>query len=218
MTDKLNLTEPSHDCPLCPRLAEFRALNRQSHPKGFNGPVPGWGDPDARLLIVGFAPAQHGANLIGRPFTNEYAGDVLFGALATLGLAEGEYRKRADDELVLKDVFVSYAVRCAAPENKPLPAEAHTCRPFLERQMKQLPNLKAVLALGQAAHQSVIKAAGGKLPKCRFEHGAVHRLPSGLMVIDSLHISYPHATSGKLTPEMVEAVLKTAVEALDQAR
>ena len=214
MTDKLNLTEPSHDCPLCPRLAEFRVLNRQRIANGFNGPVPGWGDPDAQLLIVGLAPGLHGSNRTGRPFTGDYAGDLLYSALLKCGLAEGEYLKRADDGLQLKNVFISYAVRCAAPESKPLPTEAHTCRPFLESQISQLPNLKAVLALGQPAHQSVIKAAGGKLPKCRFEHGAMHKLPSGLLVFDSQHISYANTTSGRLTPEMLEAVFTDILKTL----
>lgn len=214
MTDKLNLTEPSHDCPLCPRLAEFRALNRQRIPNGFNGPVPGWGDRQAQLLIIGLAPGLHGANTTGRPFTGDYAGDLLFGTLLKYGLAEGEYLKRPDDGLHLKNVFIGSAVRCVPPENKPLPAEVHTCRPFLESEIKRLPNLKAMLALGTIAHQSAIKAAGGKLPKYKFAHGAMHKLPSGLLLFDSYHCSRYNTNTGLLTPEMFEAVFEDILKVL----
>lgn len=214
MTDKLNLTEPSHDCPLCPRLAEFRALNRQRIPHGFNGPVPGWGDPDAELLIVGLAPGLHGANTTGRPFTNDYAGDLLYGTLLKYGLAEGEYLKRADDGLTLKNTFIANAVRCVPPENKPTTAEIHTCRPFLENVIERLPNLKVMLALGTIAHQSTIKAAGGKLPKYKFAHGAMHKLPSGVLLVDSYHCSRYNTNTGRLTTEMFEAVFEDIVKAL----
>lgn len=217
MTDKLNLTEPSHDCPLCPRLAEFRALNRQRIPSGFNGPVPGWGDRNAQVLIVGLAPGLHGSNTTGRPFTGDYAGDLLFATLLKYGLAEGEYLKRPDDSLQLKNAFIASAVRCVPPENKPLPAEVHTCRPFLESEIKQLPNLKAMLALGTIAHQSAIKAAGGKLPKYKFAHGAVHKLPSGVLLFDSYHCSRYNTNTGLLTTEMFEAVVENIVKHLPAA-
>ena len=214
MTDKLNLIEPSHDCPLCPRLAEFRALNRQRIPNGFNGPVPNWGDPNAQLLIVGLAPGLHGANTTGRPFTNDYAGDLLYGTLLKFGLAEGEYLKRADDGLQLKNTFIANAVRCVPPENKPTPAEIHTCRPFLESRIAYMPNLKAILALGTIAHQSAVKAAGGKLPKYKFAHGAMHKLPSGVLLFDSYHCSRYNTNTGRLTPEMFEAVIADIVKVL----
>lgn len=214
MTDKLNLTEPSHDCPLCPRLADFRALNRERIPHGFNGPVPGWGDPDAQLLIVGLAPGLHGANTTGRPFTGDYAGDLLYATLLKFGLAEGEYLERADDGLVLRNCFITNAVRCVPPENKPTPAEIHTCRPFLADQITQLPNLKAMLALGTIAHQSAIKAAGGKLPKYRFAHGAMHTLPSGILLFDSYHCSRYNTNTGRLTPAMFEAVFEDILKVL----
>ncbi|MCH8685762.1 uracil-DNA glycosylase [Pedomonas mirosovicensis] len=214
MTDKLNITEPSHDCPLCPRLAEFRALNRQRIPHGFNGPVPGWGDPNAQLLIVGLAPGLHGANTTGRPFTGDYAGDLLYATLLKYGLAEGEYLERPDDGLTLKNSFIANAVRCVPPENKPTTAEIHTCRPFLESQIDRLPRLKVMLALGTIAHQSTIKAAGGKLPKYKFAHGAVHKLPSGVLLVDSYHCSRYNTNTGRLTTEMFEAVFEQITELL----
>ncbi|MEX6724158.1 uracil-DNA glycosylase [Parapedomonas caeni] len=202
-------TEPPADCQLCPRLAGFRAANRAKFPDWFNGPVPGFGDPDAWLLIVGLAPGLQGANRTGRPFTGDYAGDLLYATLLKFGLADGTYLQRPDDGLTLRGCFISNAVRCVPPENKPLPVEIHACRPFLEAQIAALPRLKAMVALGQVAHQSAIKAAGGKLPKYRFAHNATHKLPSGLWLVDSYHCSRYNTNTGRLTTAMFEDVFRT---------
>jgi uracil-DNA glycosylase len=202
--------EPPRDCPLCPRLAAFRDEQRAAHPGWFNAPVPSFGDPLARIAIVGLAPGLQGANRTGRPFTGDGAGPLLYGTLAALGLAEGDYDARADDGLRPTGAIILNALRCVPPQNKPTPEEARTCRPFLEAPLKALPNLRVVVALGQIAHQSAVKALGGKLPKLPFAHGAEHRLPSELLLIDSYHCSRYNQNTGRLTPAMFEAVFARA--------
>ncbi len=203
--------EPLRDCARCPRLAEYRTANRQAHASWFNAPVPGWGDPDAWLLIVGLAPGVQGANRTGRPFTGDYAGDLLYATLQKFGLAVGTYLQRADDGLALKGCFISNAVRCVPPENKPTPVEIQTCRPFLTDQIKSMPKLKMMIALGTIAHQSAIKAVGAKLPKYAFGHNAVHVLPNGLTLIDSYHCSRYNTNTKRLTTDMFEAVFENAL-------
>jgi uracil-DNA glycosylase family 4 len=210
MTDASPL-EPSRDCPLCPRLAAFREAQRAAHPGWFNAPVPSFGDPDAWLAIVGLAPGLQGANRTGRPFTGDHAGVLLYQTLLKFGLAEGRYEARADDGLRLNGAIIVNAVRCVPPANKPTPEEARTCRPFLEAPLAALPGLRAVIALGQIAHQSAVKALGGKLPKCPFAHLAEHRLPSGVVLIDSYHCSRYNQNTGRLSAEMFEAVFARAM-------
>ncbi|WP_448581316.1 uracil-DNA glycosylase [Thermaurantiacus sp.] len=205
------MRDPSPDCLLCPRLAIFRAENRKRHPEWFNSPVPGFGDPLARLAIVGLAPGLAGANRTGRPFTGDHAGLLLYDTLLTLGLATGHYAEHADDGLVLEDVFITNAVRCVPPANRPTGAEVRACRPFLEASLAGLPNLRVVLALGAIAHQSAVKALGGKLPKAPFAHGAVHRLPSGVYLLDSYHCSRLNTNTGVLTADMFRAVVEQAM-------
>jgi uracil-DNA glycosylase family 4 len=203
--------EPDVDCPLCPRLVAYRQENRLRNPGWHNAPVPGWGDGDAWLLVLGLAPGVSGANRTGRPFTGDTAGTLLYETLLRCGLASGAYAARADDDLRLEGVFISNAVRCVPPGNKPLPAEVHACRPFLQGQLAALPGAKIVLALGQIAHQSAVKACGGKLPKTPFAHGAVHRLHTGYTVVDSYHCSRLNTNTGRLTAEMFEAVFRMAM-------
>lgn len=201
--------KPGRDCPRCPRLVTFRELWRQREPSWFNAPVASFGPRDARLLIVGLAPGLRGANRTGRPFTGDWAGDLLYATLIEHGFARGVYDERPDDGLTLTDARITNAVRCVPPENKPLPVEIHACRPFLEAQIAALPRLKAMVALGQVAHQSAIKAAGGKLPKYRFAHNATHKLPSGLWLVDSYHCSRYNTNTGRLTTAMFEDVFRT---------
>lgn len=205
-------TEPPHDCPLCPRLVAFRGQLRVEHPDWWNAPVPAFGDPQGWLAIAGLAPGKHGANRTGRPFTGDYAGDLLFATLAKFGLTGGAYDRRPDDGLRLKGVIICNSVKCLPPENKPTPEEARTCRPFLEMQLDVLPNAGIVIALGQVAHQSAVKAMGGRLPKCRFAHLAEHRMPDGRILIDSYHCSRYNQNTGRLTAEMFEAVFARAIE------
>ncbi|WP_448580681.1 uracil-DNA glycosylase [Thermaurantiacus sp.] len=205
------MLQPSPTCPLCPRLVAYRMTNRTLHPDWFNAPVPGFGDPLARIAIVGLAPGLKGANRTGRPFTGDHAGLLLYDTLLTLGLARGHYAESPDDGLILEDVFITNAVRCAPPGNRPVPAEIHACRPFLAASLAALPNLKVVVALGAIAHQSAVKALGGKLPRAPFGHGALHRMPSGMLLIDSYHCSRLNTNTGVLTADMFRAVFETAM-------
>lgn len=205
--------EPPRDCPLCPRLVAYRAANAAAAPSWFNGPAPSFGDADARLLIVGLAPGRTGANRTGRPFTGDYAGDLLYGMLLKLRAAEGAYRADPADGLVLKGVMISNAVRCAPPENKPTPAEIATCRPFLSARAAALPNLKAFLALGAVAHESVLRVHGLRPTAARFAHGAQSPLPGGRSLVSSYHCSRYNTQTGRLTAEMFEAAMVAALTA-----
>ncbi|UAK24529.1 uracil-DNA glycosylase [Sphingomonas nostoxanthinifaciens] len=207
----MHAAEPPVDCPLCPRLAAFREDQRAAHPDWFNAPVPAFGDPEAWLAIVGLAPGMNGANRTGRPFTGDFAGALLYETLLKFGLAEGTYAARPDDGLTLRGAIIVNAVRCLPPQNKPTPEEVRTCRPFLESALAALPNLKIVVALGQIAHQSAVKALGGRLPKARFGHLAEHRLPSGMLLVDSYHCSRYNQNTGVLTADMFEAVFARAL-------
>jgi uracil-DNA glycosylase family 4 len=186
---------------------------RVREPGWFNAPVPSFGDPDGWLAIVGLAPGERGANRTGRPFTGDFAGHLLYATLLELGLAKGAYGETPDDGLVLEGALIVNAVRCLPPQNKPEPAEIHQCRPFLVDQLKAMPNLKVVLALGQIAHQSAVKALGGKLPKHPFGHAAVHRLHTGYTLVDSYHCSRYNQNTGRLTAEMFRAAVETAIAA-----
>ena len=213
--------EPDRDCPLCPRLADFRAASRHREPGWHNAPVPSFGPLDARLLVVGLAPGLKGANRTGRPFTGDYAGDLLYATLAKYGFAEGAYRQRADDGLRLIDCRIANAVRCVPPENKPTPAEIALCRPFLAAEIAGLKQLRAILALGGIAHGSVLAALGQRLSRHPFRHGAVYEIPAGemergLLLADSYHCSRYNTNTRRLTTEMFEAVVATLRQRLDQ--
>lgn len=206
----LPASEPPRDCPRCPRLAAFRNELREEFPPWWNAPVPSFGDPDAWLAIVGLAPGKHGANRTGRPFTGDFAGELLYQTLAKFNLSEGTYARVANDDLVLKGAVIINSVRCLPPENKPTPEEIRTCRPFLERALASLPNVRIVIALGAIAHQSAVKVMGGKLPKARFGHLAEHIMPDGRVLIDSYHCSRYNQNTGRLNAEMFEAVFARA--------
>jgi uracil-DNA glycosylase family 4 len=205
--------EPDRDCPLCPRLAAFRERNRAEAPDWHNAPVPSFGGTDARLLVVGLAPGRKGANRTGRPFTGDYAGDLLYSTLLKYGLAEGRYDADPADGLLLKGARISNAVRCVPPENRPTPLEAATCRPFLAAEIASLPNLRAVLALGSIAHSSVLAAVGEKQAKFPFRHGALHRLGGGLILADSYHCSRLNTNTGRLTEAMFHEVFEAVLAA-----
>jgi uracil-DNA glycosylase family 4 len=198
--------EPARDCPLCPRLAGFRTAQRAAQPDWHNAPVPSFGGEAGRLLIIGLAPGLRGANRTGRPFTGDYAGDLLYRTLIKFGLARGDYGARPDDGLELVDCRITNAVRCVPPENKPLPVEIVACRPFLVAELASLPRLAAVLALGAIAHQAVLAAFGLRRAAHPFAHGAMHALPNGMLLADSYHCSRYNTNTGRLTPEMFEAV------------
>src|SRR5437773_11331258 len=196
--------EPPRNCPLCPRLVEFRIANRAAHPAYFNNPVPGFGDTKGRLLIVGLAPGLHGANRTGRPFTGDYAGDLLYSTLLRHGLARGTYEQRPDDGLELIDCMITNAVRCVPPENKPLPIEIKTCRQFLSAQLATMPKLRAVLTLGRIAHESVCKALQIPAREYPFAHAARHTHEK-LTLVASYHCARYNTNTGVLTPQMFDS-------------
>jgi len=205
-TAPADAAEPSQLCELCPRLVDFRNRNRAKGPDWYNGAVSSFGGADARLLIVGLAPGLNGANRTGRPFTGDYAGELLYGTLLAFGFARGHYQARHDDGLKLVDCMITNAVRCVPPENKPTPAEIATCSAFLKARIAQLPNLEAILALGRIAHDSTLVAMGCRKSHFPFAHGARHALSSTLTLFDSFHCSRYNTNTRKLTPEMFEAV------------
>jgi uracil-DNA glycosylase family 4 len=205
-------------CVLCPRLVAFRDLNRAKAPDWYNGAVPSFGDPEGRLLIVGLAPGLNGANRTGRPFTGDYAGDLLYSTLLKFGFARGEYAARPDDGLTLVDCIISNAVRCVPPENKPTPEEAATCRGFLKARIAALPNVQAIVALGRIAHDSTLAAFGCRKSLFPFAHGSRQTLPNGLQLFDSFHCSRYNTNTGRLTPEMFHAVFAAVRAMLPQAR
>jgi uracil-DNA glycosylase len=197
---------PGRDCPRCPRLVAFRKAWRQREPEWFNAPVESFGPIEARLLIVGLAPGLRGANRTGRPFTGDYAGDLLYGALAKFGFAHGHYQARPDDGLTLIDCRITNAVRCVPPENKPTPAEIASCRSFLAATIDEMPRLSAILALGRIAHESIVTTRGVRRADYPFAHGRVHAL-AALKLFDSYHCSRLNTNTGVLTPKMFGDVI-----------
>ncbi|VXC96989.1 Type-5 uracil-DNA glycosylase [Sphingomonas sp. 8AM] len=208
----LPATEPPLDCPRCPRLVDLRHELRAQHPEWWNAPVPASGDPQAWLAIVGLAPGMKGANRTGRAFIGDEAGALLYATLAKFGLAYGTFTGSREDNITLDGAIILNAVKCLPPGNAPTPEEVRTCRAFLSDQAAALPSARVYIALGQIAHQSVVKVLGGKLPKARFEHGAVHRVPDGRVLIDSYHCSRYNQNTGRLTAEMFESVFAKALE------
>lgn len=198
--------QPERDCPLCPRLADFRSANRTAHPDFHNAPVASFGPVDAPVLVVGLAPGLRGANRTARPFTGDYAGDLLYATLKKYTLAEGEYDARPDDTLRLTRCRITNAVRCVPPENKPVGQEITACRPFLAGELSAMPNLKLIVALGGVAHRAVLAALGLRQSALPFGHGALHKLPDGRTLADSYHCSRYNTNTGRLTTEMFEAV------------
>jgi uracil-DNA glycosylase family 4 len=208
---------PRHDCPACPRLVAFRARNREAEPGWHNAPVPSFGPIDARLLVVGLAPGLKGANRTGRPFTGDYAGDLLYATLRQFGFATGDYGRSADDGFRLIDCRITNAVRCVPPENKPTPAEIAACRPFLSAEIAAMPRLGAILALGAIAHASVLRTLGERAAARPFKHGAVHPLANGIRLADSYHCSRYNTNTGRLTTAMFEAVVDQLRQLLNSA-
>ena len=199
--------KPGHDCPRCPRLVAYREALRAKEPKWFNAPVPSFGPVDARVLIVGLAPGLQGANRTGRPFTGDYAGVLLYETLGKYGFTKGEYKAHPDDGLELVDCRITNAVRCVPPENKPLPVEINTCRDYLKATVAEMKNLRAIVALGQIAHNSVLSAFAAKKSASPFKHGG--RSPVGhVTLFSSYHCSRYNTNTGVLTPEMFRAVFK----------
>ncbi len=203
--------EAPRDCPLCPRLVRFRMACRAEHPDWWNAPVPAFGDPEAWLAIVGLAPGKQGANRTGRPFTGDFAGELLYATLAKFGLSKGRYRADPGDGLQLDGAIILNAVKCLPPANKTLPIEEANCRPFLMEAIAGLPNLTTFIALGKVAHDSLCRSFGLPLSKARFGHGAAHALPGGRTLLSSYHCSRYNQNTRRLDAGMFEAVFAQAV-------
>lgn len=206
--------EPARDCGLCPRLVAYRRENQARNPDWWNGPAPSFGDPGARLLVLGLAPGRTGANRTGRPFTGDHAGVMLFETLLKTGFAQGRYEARADDGLALADCMISNAVRCAPPGNRPETSEEAACRPFLTARLAALPRLEVVVTLGDVARRNLLRALG--LPASAGVPGHGAEFTAGpYRVINSYHCSRLNTNTGRLTPEMFEAIFRRARSLLD---
>lgn len=205
----MSFCTPKKDCSLCSRLVQFRKENQKKYPAYHNAPVEPFGSLDARILIVGMAPGLNGANQTNRPFTNDYAGDVLYPALKKYGFAKGIYDKRKDDGFELLDVRVTNAVRCVPPQNKVTGDEAKTCGRFLAEEIAAMPNLKIIVSLGTVSHNAVLRTLGYKQTDYKFTHGVVHRLPRhGILLLDSYHTSRYNINTGVLTDKMFDAIIQ----------
>jgi uracil-DNA glycosylase family 4 len=211
----LSSGKPGRDCPRCPRLVIFREEWRAKEPSWFNAPVPSFGPPDARLLIVGLAPGLRGANRTGRPFTGDYAGDLLYATLKEYGFARGEFLARPDDSLELIDARITNGVRCVPPENKPTPAEINTCRDFLKPTITEMPKLRAIVTLGRISHETTVRSLGSKLKEAAFSHGGRAQI-GPLALFSSYHCSRYNTNTGVLTPEMFRSVFAAVKEYLDK--
>jgi uracil-DNA glycosylase family 4 len=203
--------EAPRDCPLCPRLVAFREKCRDEHPDWWNAPVPAFGDSKAWLAIVGLAPGKHGANRTGRPFTGDYAGELLYETLLRFGLATGEYRADPSDGLQLQGAVILNAVKCLPPANKPEPREIATCRNYFEAALARLPTVRVLLALGQIAHVAAARALGLPPTTTRFGHGAENMAPDGRILISSYHCSRYNQNTGRLDRPMFESVFERAL-------
>lgn len=207
-------TQPPHDCPLCPRLVAYREEYRALHPDWFNAPVPSFGPLDAQLLVVGQAPGINGANRTSRPFTGDVAGRLLYPVLSKYGFANGKFQERPDDGLKLINCRVTNAVRCAPPQHKLETSDNNNCLPFLTAEIKTMPKLKILLALGGKAHNSALRALGLKASAYKFQHGALHKLPNNLILADSFHTSQYNVNTGRITEAMFENVISEILKSL----
>lgn len=201
-------------CTDCPRLSEFLAGLRDTHPEYHNRPVPPFGDPEAQLLIVGLAPGMHGANASGRPFTGDFAGIVLYETLHRFGYSDRPASEHKDDGLALKGCRITNAVKCLPPQNKPVGSEINTCNRFLAAELATLADDAVVLALGTIAHNAVLRAQGETLSRWKFGHGQVHQLPGGLTLLDSYHCSRYNINTRRLTQAMFDQIFKQAADLL----
>lgn len=201
--------DPPRNCPLCPRLVAFREEWRQKEPRWHNAPVDTWvaasGEEDVKLLVIGLAPGLRGANQTGRPFTGDYAGDLLYATLLEHGFAEGSYKATPDDGMQLKECAITNAVRCVPPQNKPVGSEINNCRPFLLETLARFPNLKALMTLGKISHDTTARALGERVAAHPFRHAGEYEM-GGYRVFSSYHCSRYNTNTNRLTPEMFSNV------------
>jgi uracil-DNA glycosylase len=213
---KNHAEEPNRDCQLCPRLAGFRTENKAAYPDFFNGAVQSFGPKNAPLLVIGLAPGLKGANRSGRPFTGDFSGELLFKCLHKIGWTNDKNENRPDDGFKLTACRVTNAVCCVPPQNKPTAAEINKCRPFLLARIAGMKNLRVLMALGRIAHDTTLRTFGLRLVDYKFGHGALHRLPNGLTLVDSYHVSRYNVNTGVLTEQMFMAALATVKSELAQ--
>lgn len=214
-----NMLCPTANCNLCQRLTAFRNDNRKKFPSYFNAPVPSFGDLNAQFLVIGMAPGLNGANQTGRPFTNDYAGDILYPALKKFGFAQGIYGKRANDGFKLLNCRVTNAVRCVPPQNKVIAEEVNNCRRFLADEIASMPNLKVILTLGTVAHNTLLSTLNYKKSAFKFAHGAKYLLPQhNIFLFDSYHTSRYNINTGVLSAQMFDTVITDIRENLDVLR
>jgi len=206
---------PDSACSLCPRLVAYREGNRGTFPDWHNGPVASFGSLNSELLIVGLAPGLRGANRTGRPFTGDFAGDLLYPTLISFGFAAGQYQSAPDDGLELLNCRITNAVRCVPPANKPIGAEVSACREFLCSEIAAMKGLKVILALGAVAHGAVLSALGERKASRKFAHNAFHDLADGLKLADSYHCSRYNTNTGRLTVDMFHDVFSRVRAVLD---
>ena len=202
------ITQPNKTCSQCPRLYSFRLKNAQKYIDWHNAPVASFGDPDGQLLIVGLAPGLRGANKTGRPFTGDWAGDLLYATLTKFGFTHGKYGATAEDGLQLLNCRITNAVRCVPPENKPTGEEIKTCNKFLIRELKGMRNLKVILTLGGIAHAAILSALDKKKSDYKFSHNGEFKLNKHLQLVSSYHCSRYNTNTGRLTQEMFETIFE----------
>jgi len=207
------LIEPNKNCSKCRRLYNFRKKNQSENPDWFNAPVPTFGELSSSLLIVGLAPGLQGANKTGRPFTGDYAGDLLYKTINKFNFSKGKYGGTIDDSLKLKDCTITNAVRCVPPQNKPISEEINNCNNFLKKTIEIHKNLKVIIALGLIAHKSIISAFNLKQKLYKFKHGNKHKI-NNLILIDSYHCSRYNTNTGRLNEEMFEKIFFEAKKEL----
>ena len=207
------LIEPNKNCLKCRRLHNFRKKNQSENPDWFNAPVPSFGELSSSLLIVGLAPGLQGANKTGRPFTGDYAGDLLYKTINKFNFSKGKYAGTIDDSLKLKDCTITNAVRCVPPQNKPISEEINNCNNFLKKTIEIHKNLKVIIALGLIAHKSIISALNLKQKLYKFKHGNKHKIDN-LILIDSYHCSRYNTNTGRLNQEMFEKIFFEAKKEL----
>jgi len=215
MTKMSNINAP-YECRKCPRLASFIDAQKQKLPSYFNGPVPNFFSPNPKLMVIGLAPGLHGANRTGRPFTGDWAGDLLYDVMGRYGFTSGRYDKHAEDGLSLINAVVTNAVRCVPPQNKPVAKEINVCREhFLKPQIDALPDLKVMLCLGKISHDSTMRALGLRLATHKFGHGTEYQDSLGRTILSSYHCSCYNTNTGRLTEDMFADIFKRARELCD---
>jgi len=208
---RMSNINPPYDCRKCPRLAAFLDQQRTARPDYFNGPVPNFYTNDPALVVIGLAPGMHGANRTGRPFTGDWAGDLLFDAMKKYGFASGEYDRRSDDGLTLNNAMITNVVRCLPPQNKPTASEINTCRDsYHKAQLDNLSNARVLLCLGKISHDSTVRAIGLRLSEHKFGHGTEYVDPKGRTILSSYHCSRYNTNTRRLTEDMFFTIFERA--------